>query len=219
MPMDLNVTIKEQPMNPEGVVKFQVEQIFLPGCQERDIADLQAWRTELRRRGLLGQDPVRYDGLGFGNLSKRMEDGTVLVTASQTGCLETLEAGDYACIVGFEPDRNLVRARGLKKPSSETLSHLAAYQSRAEARYVFHVHSPEIWHARDRLGIRATDMNAECGTPEMFHAIRRALEEEDEPGRTILAMGGHVDGILVWGETAQQAGQVLILTLDAAAAA
>jgi hypothetical protein len=98
------------------------------------------------------------------------------------------------------------------------LSHLAVYLSQPAAHYVFHAHCPEIWNARERLGIRTTCPAAECGTPEMFHAIRRLAADWDDPQKNVLAMGGHVDGLLVWGQTAQEAGDTLLLLLNATAA-
>lgn len=201
-------------MNLEGVIKFRVELDTRLCCRESDIEDLEKWRTELRARGMVGQDTARYDSLGFGNLSKRMEDGTFLITASQTGHLEKLTAAEYARIEGFEPARNLIRSKGLKEPSSEAMTHLAIYESDPATSHVFHVHCPEIWTARNELNIPVTEPDIECGTVEMFYEVRRMLENWDDPQRTILAMGGHRDGIMSWGRTALQAGSILLFHLS-----
>ncbi|HEU5396592.1 MAG TPA: class II aldolase/adducin family protein [Verrucomicrobiae bacterium] len=204
-------------MNAEGLIRFQVQQDRSPGCQEVDIIELEKWRCELRRLGLVGCDPARYDGFGFGNLSRRMRDGTFLITGSQTGVLASLSAAEYVRITESEPRLNHVCAQGLCRPSSEFLTHLAAYTANPKIYYVFHVHSPEIWNGRDRLGIPMTGPSIECGTVEMFEAVRALLAEPVNDEKGILAMAGHLDGILAWGETADETGNRLLGFLSRAA--
>lgn len=204
-------------MNQEGVIRFHVEHRVGVACAAADILELRRWRKELRETGLIGQDPARYDGLGYGNLSRRLGDGTYLITGSQTGHLEQLAPGDFAKILGFDPSQNLVRSTGRRQPSSETMTHLAVYQTSPAVRYVFHVHCPEIWSAREELDIPTTDSSAECGTLEMYCAVLRLLEVRENHQQGILAMGGHTDGILAWGTTADETGFSLLALLSRAA--
>lgn len=201
-------------MKLEGVIKFQVEHETNVCCDEPDIAELTIWRNRLKAAGLVGQDITRYGGLGFGNLSKRMQDGTFLITASQTGHLDTLTADHYSRISGFDPDRNLVRSRGLNPPSSETMTHLAVYNSIPDIQSVLHVHCPDIWNLSANLGLPVTDPSIECGTTEMFYEVQRLLKFHENRQRGILAMGGHIDGLLAWAETADQAGYLLLSLLS-----
>ena len=90
-------------MKLEGVIKFHVEHETEAGCGESDIVELTKWRKELRTAGLVGQDLARYGGLGFGNLSKRLEDGTFLITASQTGHWEIINPGRIRPNHGLRP--------------------------------------------------------------------------------------------------------------------
>jgi len=179
-------------------------------CDAFEIEDLEAWRVELLRRGLIGQAAGRYGGLGFGNLSKRLDHGTFLISGSQTGHLRGLTPAEYARIIDFSPERNWVRSVGLTKPSSEALTHLAIYQSLPAAQYVFHAHSPEIWNRRHELNIPSTHPKAEGGTVAMFYEVAMLLQDHAVSQRGILAMGGHEDGIVTWGQTANQAGTVLL---------
>ena len=203
-------------MKLEGVIKFHVEHETEVGCGESDIVELTKWRKELRAVGLVGQDLARYGGLGFGNLSKRLGDGTFLITASQTGHLDKLTPGDYAQITNFDPDRNLVWSKGINHPSSETMSHLAAYGSNQRVQFVFHAHSPEIWNTKEDLNLPVTDPAAECGTVEMFYEVQRLLKNPDNYWKGVLAMGGHTDGILAWGESADETGIRLLFLLSRA---
>jgi ribulose-5-phosphate 4-epimerase/fuculose-1-phosphate aldolase len=198
-------------MNSEGTIKFRVENEPNPGCHAADIVELEKWRSRLRAKGLVGQNPEKYAGLGYGNLSRRMPDGTFLITASQTGHLEKLTPPDYARILRFAPRQNCVWSRGMKLPSSETLTHLAVYASNPHVRFVFHVHCPEVWQAKNALNLPATDSAVEYGTPEMFYAVQNLLANPENYQKGILAMGGHVDGLLTWGKTAAEAGQNILV--------
>jgi hypothetical protein len=201
-------------MKLEGVIKFHVEHETCACCRESDIVELTKWRNELRAAGLVGQHLARYGGLGFGNLSKRMGDGTFLITASQTGHLETLTPAEYARITDFDPGQNLVWSKGINHPSSETMTHLAAYGSNRRVQFVFHVHCPEIWNAKDDLDLPITDPAVECGTVEMFYEVLWLLRDSENYRKGILAMGGHTDGLLAWGETADETGFNLLSLLS-----
>jgi ribulose-5-phosphate 4-epimerase/fuculose-1-phosphate aldolase len=204
-------------VNSEGVIKFCIEHQNQPACTEADIGELEHWRTELRQRRLIGQDPLKYEGLGYGNLSKRMSDGTVLMSGSQTGHLEKLTQAEYARVIEFRVAQNWIRSRGLVHPSSETMTHLAIYGSAPEIGFVFHAHCAEIWEAGNDLNIPRTDPLAECGTLAMFHAAQKLLTNYDVRHGGIFAIGGHTDGIIVWGKTADEAGEILLAVLSATA--
>ena len=206
-------TVGTSRMNEECVVKFHAKHKLGVACSETDIMDLAIWRDKLRMKGLIGQNPAKYEGLGYGNLSQQMGDGTCLITGSQTGHLEKLTSREFARITGFDPGYNLVWSTGMSRPSSEAMTHLAVYQTNPAARYVFHVHCPEIWLAREALDIPTTDSSAECGTLEMFYIVRRLLEKQENYQKGILAMGGHIDGILAWGKTADETGFNLLALL------
>jgi ribulose-5-phosphate 4-epimerase/fuculose-1-phosphate aldolase len=201
-------------MNLEGVIKFHVEHETAVSCGEADILELEKWRDQLRSLGLVGQDISKYGGFGFGNLSKRMRDGTYLITASQTGHLNHLAPGQYARIIRFNPAENLVWSQGLCHPSSETMTHLAIYGLNPEVQFVFHAHCREIWTACDELEIPVTNPAIEFGTPEMFYEVQALLKSHGHWQKGILAMGGHADGILAWGETADKAGLNLLSRLS-----
>ena len=70
----------------EGVIKYSLE--FTDGvvAETASLSVLDAWRSIFKDTGLLGEDPGRYGGYGFGNLSVRTDRG-FLITGSQTGIL------------------------------------------------------------------------------------------------------------------------------------
>jgi len=202
-------------MNPrEGVIKFDLDFRPAPAPAAETLGELEAWRTIFRRLGLLGQDPARYEGLGFGNLSRRARGNGFLISGTQTGGIERLDAGHYVEGSSCDPAHNRVVAAGPVRPSSEALSHGALYQANPRINWVMHLHSPEIYAAGTRLSLPATDPVAPYGSPQMAAEICRLLPTAGWPG--LLLMGGHEDGIFAFGATAEATGALVITTLAAA---
>lgn len=201
----------------EGVIKFDLA--FCPGPSPAAVmlVELEAWRTIFRRLGLLGQEPARYDGLGFGNLSRRgTADTEFIISGTQTGGLERLAPAHYVTVSACDPRHNRVEATGAIHPSSEALSHGVLYQAEPRIRWVMHLHSPEIFAARTRLGLPTTDPEAPYGSPAMATEINRLSPAAGWPG--LLVMGGHEDGILAFGASAAETGALVVRTLAAALA-
>ncbi len=193
----------------EGVIKFSLEHVDeSPG--NHLVSELDAWRSVFRQTGIIGQDPDRYEGYGFGNLSMRTDDG-FLISGTQTGLLLRTSIDDYAEVVDWNPGLNIVCSRGRVRPSSESLSHGVVYETDPSVAAVFHVHSPEIWGAATQLGIPITDPVITYGTPEMAEAVASLVAASEAPG--ILSMGGHEDGVLAWGRDMQETGLLLIRCL------
>lgn len=202
---------------PEGVIKFDLQ--FTPGLplQRDEIAELIDWRGRLYRLRLIGQDPARYGGIGFGNLSRRLPGPAcrLAVTGSQTGMLAELDERHFSIVTGFDLHAHSLSAEGPIAPSSETLTHARVYALRDEANYVFHVHSPDIWRAAGRLSIPATAPGAAYGSPEMAAEVERLLRTTDAGARHLFVMSGHEDGVVSFGATAGVAGTALLLALAA----
>jgi hypothetical protein len=202
----------------EGVIKFDLE--FRPGPAPAAelLVELAAWRRIFRRLGLLGQDPRRYDGLGFGNLSRRAAPGApahaFIISGTQTGHLEQLAGEHYATVLACDPAHNRIEASGPVRPSSEALSHGVLYQADPRIDWVMHLHCPEIFAARQRLRLPTTEPAAAYGSPEMAAEIVRLQPLAGWPG--LLVMGGHADGILAFGANPAETGELVVRTLAAA---
>lgn len=208
--------MQETPAPREGVIKFELDFSPAPAPAAELLVELNRWRQVFRELGLLGQDPLRYGGDGFGNLSRRLperEDGAFLISGTQTGHLQTLQPEDYASVLSCDPDANFIRASGQIKPSSEALSHGVLYQALPEILWVMHLHSPDIFAARARLHLPCTDPSAAYGTPDMARGIRRLAEDSDRSGAGLLVMSGHPDGVLAYGPTAEATATLVLSTL------
>ena len=67
----------------EGVIKYSLD--FTDGAlgEPASLGVLDAWRSIFKDTGLLGEDPGRYGGYGFGNLSVRTDRGFPLPDPKQ----------------------------------------------------------------------------------------------------------------------------------------
>lgn len=205
----------------EGILRFQIEHSTRP-LDERTYGEvataLAAWREVMARLGVLGQDAIRYEGLGYGNASARVPPmGDVgrgrrrfLVTGTQTGGRLRVGLEDFCLVEGYDIARNQVTSVGLVPPSSESLTHAAIYDIAPAARFVLHGHAPEIWRHAAALGVPVTRPEAANGTTAMALDVQRLYRESTFSSTGILAMGGHEDGVLVMGRTASEAGETLV---------
>lgn len=140
----------------------------------------------LYERGLIGGTD--------GNLSVRLPDGNILITAA--GMSKAWMVPADGVVVNL--DGELLRASGERRPSSEQVLHLEIYRHRPDVRAVVHAHPPtavgatlagvSMENAWDRaclpevllyLGRLPTAAYALTGTPEMFEAIRPLIAKSD----------------------------------------
>lgn len=203
----------------EGVTKFDLS--FTPSLPlpRRRVQALIVWRDILRRLGLVGQDPARYGGVGFGNLSRRLSTKSAVtglrftITGTQTGALPALDAHHFAIVIACDWRDNHVRAEGPIAPSSESLTHAMLYHLDPSIGFVFHVHSSEIWQARTALNLPTTAPEVAYGTPAMAEEMQRLWHTGALARRHIVAMAGHEDGVIGFGRSADQAGMALLRAL------
>ena len=200
----------------EGVIQFEFDLAPATGppLEVPVLQELLAWRTVLRRLGLLGRTPGRYGGLGYGNLSVRdpLRTREFVITASQTGGIRDLDAQGLCRIREFDLARFRVSAQGMRPPSSESLSHAMIYDADPGVRWVFHVHSPEILHRAKALRIPATGPDVAYGSPAMAGAVTEVLAMNAERPLAFVTLG-HEDGVFACGGTAGEAGACLVKLL------
>ena len=193
----------------EGVIKYKLD--FTTQSLVIDDAilrEINAARDVMCREGLIGADASRYGGLGFGNLSVRYgapAKGELLISGSQTGHLAELTASDIACVTGSDSQHNVLEAKGLTVPSSESMTHAVLYQSDASIDAIIHVHSPDIWYHGAALGLPATASEIVYGTPQMARAVA-LLASDARRGKMPMTftMRGHQDGVIAAGENLAQ---------------
>jgi len=203
----------------EGAIRFAYGLAPLAGAAlPLDLfTEMRAWRRICKRLGLLGRDPRRYGGLGFGNLSVRdpTDPTRFVITASQTGAARDLRAGDLVRINECSLARFWVDAEGRKPPSSETLTHAMVYAADPAIRWVFHVHSPDLWRSTARFALPCTGAAVPYGTRAMADAVAGLMR--DLPTRPLVFTTlGHEDGVFACGADARSTGLALVERLAVA---
>lgn len=207
----------------EGVIKYELEHrecALEVGRLGDTLCELIAWRELLALTGLVGQDPARYGGSGYGNVSARVgrpSEGrgrrAFLTTGTQTSGKRCVGSADFAIVERYDYHLNRVWSRGPVAPSSESLTHAALYDVGPQIRCVLHAHSPVLWRRARELRLPITDPGAPYGTPEMALEVQRVYQTRGLAELRILAMGGHEDGIVVLGRSPEEAGRVLMTWL------
>lgn len=195
----------------EGVTKFDLRFTPAPPLLLAELRELNAWRKLLWQLELIGQDASRYDGLGFGNLSRRqLPSQHFIITGTQTGHLPELDGHHYATVTEADTRANRVLAEGPIAPSSESLTHAMLYQVDTSVQFIFHVHSPVLWRRAADLDMSVTNPAVAYGTPAMAEEVRRLAADVAAWRMGIFAMGGHEDGVVAFGKTAEEAGIILL---------
>ena len=214
--------VKRNPI-PEGVTRFTVNhtEAELKGARMEDAIDrLVAWRTILAELRLIGKDASLYDGVGYGNVSARLGPfpgkrggRPFIITGTQTSGKACVDIRDFAHVVSYNWRKNTVTSEGATRPSSESMTHGSIYDLGGQIRFVFHAHSPVIWQSAARLKIPTTRPEVIYGTPEMAGEIVRLAQEDRLWDTQLLAMAGHEDGVVSFGRTAEEAGNIMINAL------
>lgn len=187
----------------EGYIKFNLEwkkQSF--DFPYQLFHSIQTWRQKLFELNLIGAYP---DGVGFGNLSIRYRKNKFIITGSATGNLKQLTKRHYALVKDFKLDKNTIYSVGVTRASSESLSHAAIYQSNKEVNAVIHIHHQKFWKKYIHK-LPTTSQDAAFGTPEIAHEISKLTTSE----KGIIIMGGHTEGVIAYGESLNEAGEILL---------
>lgn len=192
-------------MKEEGVIKFKLTWKREPALPSEQISSLNAWRDALYDIGLIGGDKK---GIGYGNISMRLDQKTFLITGSGTGALKKLTPDHYTKVTSYNLTKNTLVSAGPIKASSESMTHAAVYTTLPGCNAVFHIHHLLLWqNLIDNLP--STPGHIEYGTPAMASAIIHLLRDPQVLSEGILAMGGHQAGIIAFGKNLDQPGAAI----------
>ena len=192
----------------EGYIKFNCDwkqqEIQM---NEEVFQELEKQRSRLYELGLIGMYP---DGIGFGNISVRVDnENKFIITGSATGQFHRLAASQYSLVTDFNFERNSVSCTGLTKASAESLTHAAVYVALPEVGAVVHIHSLLLWQKLVNK-YPTTSETIEYGTPEMAIAVKELAKVANSHFEKIIIMGGHREGILAFADSLEEATSAII---------
>lgn len=185
----------------EGYIKYHCDWIQTEVIQPEQIYEINKWRSMLMMKGLIGM----YDnGIGFGNISMRIDEHTFMISGSATGGIKELTTDHYALVTNFNLAQNQLTCKGMTTASSESLTHAAIYACSKETNAVIHIHHKEKWSSLFNHAA-TTDPSIAYGTPEMAFAIQRLIKEDKVGPSRIIVMGGHEEGLIAYGKSLEEA--------------
>jgi len=191
----------------EGYIKFAVHLTKGALPDNAALLHLNEVRTGLHDSGLIGVLP---DGIGYGNVSVRMDGSDkFIVSGTATGGKRVLAPEDYCLVDRFDVDRNEVFCTGQINASAESMSHGSVYRANPAIRCVIHVHHRDLFCFMLAGKYLRTAAQAAYGTPEIAHETERLVREAGT-SQGIFAMAGHEDGIIAYGADVQQAARLLL---------
>jgi len=186
----------------KGYIKFHCDWKKEPALSENALQSIHWGRQEMYARRLIG---VYDNGIDYGNISERLEEGKFVISGSATGGLKKLEATHYSVVDKIDVKNNRVWCNGPIKASSESMSHAVIYQNCPEVNAIVHIRNLDLWKS---LVHRAPTTHASVtyGTPEMANEIIRLLKQTNLRQHTgYFAMAGHEEGVIAFGKNMEHA--------------
>ncbi len=187
----------------EGVIKYECTWLEGPPLLHNALAQLMEWRQRCFAAKLIGV--YEEVGIGYGNISVRYGEGFI-ISGTQTGEIPVLDENGYTEVIEADIEGNRLVCRGPIAASSESLTHAMLYRLSESINAVVHVHSKEMWNRLLNV-VPTTGADVPYGTPEMAAEIERLWHESNLQTGKILAMAGHEDGIIAFGENLDVAGE------------
>jgi len=200
----------------EGVIKFNDRDYRVtPALSDDNIQEINPVRRQLYQLKLIGQ--YLEFNVGYGNISQRQDFQSFcatdkpqfIISGSQTGHLAMLNGEHYTRVVDFDINQNKISAMGprthISGASSESLTHAAIYQCNSAIKAVIHIHSNAIWQGMLNDNLTHTPEEIPYGTSLMAQAVKEAVKDNT---RGYLAMAGHEDGVISYGEDFERAMEI-----------
>ncbi len=180
----------------EGYIKFQCNWTPAPPLSAEMVRPLNATRQRLYQLGLIG---AYENGIGYGNISQRVEGDRFIISGSTTGNIPVLDESHYSLVNQVDVAKNEVYCEGPIKASSESMSHAIIYKENPNIMSVIHVHHLGMWQKLLNC-VPTTAKDVSYGTPEMAAEIVRLMQESDLLEKKLFVTAGHEEGIFTFGK-------------------
>jgi ribulose-5-phosphate 4-epimerase/fuculose-1-phosphate aldolase len=188
----------------DGYVKFNCK--WIKSDLQEDILEVDKCRSNLYKLWLIGTYP---NGIGFGNISIRLNEKEFIISGTETGKYETLNKEHYTKVTNYDFSKNSLECKGPIKASSESMTHAAVYMADKNINAVIHVHNLKLWKSL-KGKVPGTPKTAEYGTPEMAYSVIDLFKKTDVAKKKIFIMMGHEEGIVVFGKNMEEAEKNLL---------
>lgn len=186
------------------IIKFSIK-----NCENVDSIDkcdfdtLEYYRTILYKYKAIGFN--KKNGLGYGNISKRLTGNSFVITGSQTGNLANLTGKHYCIIKKCYFDENAVDCSGNISPSSESLTHGAFYYANKNINAVLHIHNHLLWKIlNNNKDITKTPIDTQYGSKELFSFILTKAKDNGDTLMTIVLNAHFEEGIIFAGSSIEE---------------
>ena len=194
----------------EGYVKYNAYHKVIPASDIETLVpnwqELNNIRTKLYKLGLIGTD---NNGIGFGNLSMRLNADEFIISGTGTGTKQELTLHDYCLVKTFDLSRNSIESMGPVQASSESMTHGAVYISNKTVNCVIHIHSRSIFDRMLHNKYPRTPKTATYGTPELALTIAECVKaiSKSNPLQVsgAIILPGHEPGIIVFNACPEKA--------------
>lgn len=189
----------------EGYIKFDINWEKGKVPNNGIMSSLMEWRDKMYGLGLIGF--YKEHQVGYGNISVKVDDGFI-ISGTQTGHLPQLKEKHYTLVDSYKIDENRLHCIGPIKASSESLTHAAIYECNTEIKAIIHIHHNDFWrNALDKIPTSSKEIP--YGTPEMAKEIFHLYNNTSFSNEKIMAMAGHEEGIIAFGNTLEETGSCI----------
>ncbi len=148
-------------------------------------------------------------GVGYGNISCRVDKDTFIITGTQTGDMPNLNAENYALVEKCDESSFFISSSGVAKPSSESFTHKTLYNLDPQINTIIHIHNNTIWNHMLKNRYLVTG-DVEYGTKEMASETERIYKDIDPLTDPKFVMSAHKDGAFFFGKSSQDAELALL---------
>ena len=179
----------------DGVIKYNFDFTLSKPLECKLWKDIETLRKRVFALKLIGEK----EGIGYGNISKRVSKKSFVITGTQTGNLKNLKAENFSLIESFDDEKFYLKSSGGAKPSSEALTHGSVYDLSEKIGAVIHVHSKILWDFMLKNGYKKTK-DVPYGSLEMIKEIKAVYKDIDPLKFPVFVMSGHEEGIVAFGE-------------------
>lgn len=192
----------------EGYIKFNCEWINQPLSVNVPL-ELKFWRDKMHELKQIGH--YAEINIGYGNISVKTPDG-MIISGTQTGDVYPIQDEHFTLVSYYDINNNSVVCKGPIKASSESMTHAAIYEADSTIKAIIHIHNKELWLKLINK-VPTTKETVPYGTPDMANEIFRLFNETSVSHDKIIVMAGHDEGIIAFGKTISEAGELILKQL------